>query len=93
MIPRLPVAAVRKAVVDSDWEGAARLLREHHRSVEQALADGLHLTHAGDWERLLQEQETMASELKSARDETYRLLQQLAQQRRGARAYLERARA
>lgn len=87
MIPQLPTNAVRRAILASDWAGAERLLREHHQCVEEALAAGVHVDHAEAWDALVLQQRTMAGELQAARDETFRLLQDLSRQRRGARAY------
>lgn len=88
VIPDLPVGAIRSAILHSDWSRAQSLLANHHQAVQAALADQQGVESVEGWQRLLGQQERMATELKAARDETDRLLQDLSRQRRGARAYL-----
>ena len=88
MIPALPVAGVRAAIADEDWDLADALLRDHHAAVIAACAGpGFAAAPRGPWQALVEAQRALADEIRSARDEAGRALDKLGQDKRGARAW------
>lgn len=86
---RLPVEAIRAALAASDWEAAHALLGEHEAEL-RALLDGGDAAVERNREALLEllgAQRAMIEELRTARDEAGRSLEQLGDGRRGIAAY------
>ena len=93
MIPALPTEALRDAIAADEWELAAQLLAQHEHAMRSALAQNPPRSDDAQqpWLALLSAQRAMLEELRVARDETARQLQQLQQDKRGVKAYLDGA--
>lgn len=92
MTSLLPVAAIRAAIRDGDWDAAQALITGHEAELRAAFADGspLELECRRSWLDLLGAQRAMIEELRSARDHAARELERLGRDRRGVNAYLQR---
>lgn len=89
-VPRLPATEIRQAIEDGDWPLAAGLLASHQQELAQALA-GLDrpLQAREPWLDLLLAQRALLAELHSARNRVGDALARLADDHRGARAWLK----
>lgn len=93
MTPVLPVEAIRQAVAEGDYDAAHALLSAHEAELRAAVDDGS-LAEARcreTWLELLAAQRGLIDDLRTARDEAGRALDQLGRDRRGMAAYLKGA--
>lgn len=91
MIPALPVAEIRQAVADGDYD-AAHVLLERHEAELRAACTPESVAEARcreSWLALLAAQRDLVDELRTARDDAGRALEQLGRERRGVSAYLK----
>ncbi|MBW3549864.1 MAG: hypothetical protein KY442_03285 [Proteobacteria bacterium] len=88
MIPTLPVREVRSALDAGDWDTAASLISTHETELRGAIAAEGSSARTEPLLALLCAQRTFLEELKAARDEAARALEQLGRDHRGAQAYL-----
>lgn len=91
MIPALPVAAIRRAIADGQWDTVDALLSQHEAELRATCtAESLAEARCREsWIELLAAQRGMIEELRGARDEAGRELDRLARERRGVSAYLQ----
>lgn len=87
----LPVDALRLAIGQCDWDTAHTLLAEHETRLRELLGSGDGAAAAGleALAELLSAQRGLIEDLRSARDEAGRKLEELGDRRRGVAAYLQ----
>lgn len=89
MVPRLPAAGIREAIEAGDWPQAAGLLAMHQQELADALARlERPIASPEPWLDLLVAQRALLAELHAARSRVGDAIARLADDHRGARAWL-----